>query len=236
MLYSSMRAAACSLALVSVAACTGHRAPAPMPPSPAGFGPVPATEAVAISAIAPSETQPSRQIIRRGQIEARVASLDAASQQLARATSALGAQLTRSTVEERERATFLIRVPPDRLDALMDSVAAFGDVENRSVGVEDITEQVIDAEARLGALRATRDRLRQLLERAGNVQDVIAVERELARVQAEIESLEARLTVMRGQVALSELAVTLRQRPVLGPLGVVAAGLGTVVAKLFVWR
>ena len=86
------------------------------------------------------------------------------------------------------------------------------------------------------ALRATRDRLRQLLERAGNVQDVIAVERELARVQGEIESLEARLSVMRSQVALSELAVTLRQRPVLGPLGVVAAGAGTVLKKLFVWR
>lgn len=80
------------------------------------------------------------------------------------------------------------------------------------------------------------DRLRQLLERAGTVQDAIAAERELARVQAEIESLEARLAARRGQVALSELAVTLRQRPVLGPLGVVAAGLATGVRKLFLWR
>jgi hypothetical protein len=66
----------------------------------------------------------------------------------------------------------------------MDSVAALGEVESRSVGIEDVTDRVIDAEARLTA----------------------------------------------------ELAVTLRQRPVLGPLGVVAAGLATGVRKLFLWR
>ena len=234
MLYGGVRAAVCSLALVGAVACTGSRAPVVTSPSPASFDAAQRPDAV-LSAASP-EAQPSRQIVRRGQIEARVASLGAASDRLGRATSAVGAQLTRSTIEERERATFSIRVPPDRLDALMDSVATLGEVESRSVGVEDITERVIDAEARLGALRATRDRLRQLLERAGNVQDVIAVERELARVQGEIESLEARLSVMRSQVALSELAVTLRQRPVLGPLGVVAAGAGTVLKKLFVWR
>jgi len=144
-------------------------------------------------------------ISRRGRIGVQVTSLGAASDRLERSANGFGAQVTRATVEERERAEYFIRVPPERLDALMDSVAALGDVESRSVGVEDVTERVIDAEARLNSLRASRDRLRQLLERAGTVQDVIAVERELARVQGEIESLEARLTALRSQVALSEL-------------------------------
>jgi len=144
-------------------------------------------------------------ISRRGRIGVQVTSLGAASDRLERSANGFGAQVTRATVEERERAEYFIRVPPERLDALMDSVAALGDVESRSVGVEDVTERVIDAEARLNSLRASRDRLRQLLERAGTVQDVIAVERELARVQGEIQSLEARLTALRSQVALSEL-------------------------------
>jgi predicted nucleic acid-binding Zn-ribbon protein len=139
-------------------------------------------------------------------------------------------------VQEREGAEYVIRVPPDRLDTLKDAIAAFGRVQSRSVGIEDVTDRVIDIEARLGALRASRDRLRQLFDRATTTQDVIAVERELARVQAEIESLEARLAAFRGQVALSELSVSLRQRAVLGPLGLLAAGLGNGVRKLFVWR
>ena len=218
------RAAVYYVALGALVACTKPHASAPLAPSPV------ATPAAVETA------QPVRQLVRRGRMGVQVTSLGTASDRLERSANGFGAQVARATVEERERAEYFIRVPPDRLDALMDSVAALGDVESRSVGVEDVTERVIDAEARLNSLRASRDRLRQLLERAGTVQDVIAVERELARVQGEIESLEARLTALRGQVALSELSVTLRQRPVLGPLGLLAAGLGTGVRKLFLWR
>ena len=218
------RAAVYYVALGALVACTKPHASAPLAPSPV------ATPAAVETA------QPVRQLVRRGRMGVEVTSLGTASDRLERSANGFGAQVARATVEERERAEYFIRVPPDRLDALMDSVAALGDVESRSVGVEDVTERVIDAEARLNSLRASRDRLRQLLERAGTVQDVIAVERELARVQGEIESLEARLTALRGQVVLSELSVTLRQRPVLGPLGLLAAGLGTGVRKLFLWR
>ena len=49
-------------------------------------------------------------------------------------------------------------------------------------------------------------------------------------------AVQARLATLRGQVALSELSVALRQRPVLGPLGYVAMGIGYGVRKLFIWR
>jgi hypothetical protein len=187
------------------------------------------------AAAAPA-AQPSRQLVRRGQIAVEVTALAAARERLEQSAGAFGAQITRATVQEHEGAEYVIRVPPDRLDTLMGSIAAFGRVQSRSIGVEDVTDRVIDIEARLGALRASRDRLRQLFDRASTTQDVIAVERELARVQGEIESLEARLATYRGQVALSELSVSLRQRAVLGPLGLLAAGLGNGVRKLFVWR
>ena len=226
------------LALSGFLGC-GHSRPSPSPtPLPADYNPtqvVATSGAVAVRVPVPAD-QPSRQLIRRGRMAVEVASLGAARERIEQSAVAFGAQVARATVEEREHAEYLIRVPPERLDALMDSIAALGHVESRSVGVEDVTDRVIDVEARLVALRASRDRLRQLFDRASTTQDVIAVERELARVQAEIESLEARLATLRGQVALSELSVTLRQRPVLGPLGVLAMGLGNGVRKLFIWR
>lgn len=209
---------------------------------PAGFDPtadVATGSATAQVTSAPSPTavvQPSQQLIRRGRIGVQVHTLRDARARLERSTAAVGGQVTRATVEERERAEYLIQVPPDRLDALMDSVAALGEVEARSVGVEDVTDRVIDAQSRLTSLRASRERLRQLLDRAATVQDVVTVERELARIQAEIESLEARLAALQARVAMADLSVTLRQWPVLGPLGVVAAGVGTAVRKLFIWR
>jgi hypothetical protein len=234
------RAAVYSVALSGLLGC-GHSRPAvPSAPVPVDYGPtrvVATSGVVALAAPAPTPSaQPSRQLIRRGRTGVQVTSLGTARERLENIGGALGAEVTRATVDERERAEYVLRVPPDRLEALMDSIAALGDVESRSVSAEDVTDRVIDVEARLGALRASRDRLRQLFERASTTQDVIAVERELARVQAEVESLEARLAALRGQVALSELSVALRQRPVLGPLGFVAMGIGNGVRKLFIWR
>lgn len=62
------------------------------------------------------------------------------------------------------------------------------------------------------------------------------VQAELARVQAELDSLEGQLRVLQSSVSLSELTVTLNRRLVLGPLGIVAPAVGTVLAKRFVWR
>ena len=177
-----------------------------------------------------------RQLIRRGRIGVGVADVDRSRARLEAATAALGAQVSRVEVKEDSRAEYILRVPPGQLEALMDSAAVLGDVNTRTVSAEDVTDRVLDGEARLGALRASRDRLAQLLERAGSVDEVISVERELARVQGEIESLDARLQSMKGQVAMSELSVEMWRRPVLGPLGLLLSGALTVVQKLFVWR
>ena len=118
----------------------------------------------------------------------------------------------------------------------MDSSAALGTPRERTVSAEDVTEQVVDTEERLVALRASRDRLRLLMERATSVADVVTVERELARVQAELESMERRLNALRGAVTLSELSVRIERGQVLGPLGLLAVGIGQVIGKLFVWR
>ncbi len=180
--------------------------------------------------------QAQRQLIRRGTMGVAVTELEAARARLDRSVSALGAEVSHAEVTEDARAEYVLRVPPDRLEALMDSAARLGDVDSRTVSAEDVTERVVDAEARLAALRASRDRLTQLLERATSVQDVISVERELARVQGDIESLDARLQAMKGQVAMSELTVRMWRRPVLGPLGVLLSGAATLVQKLFIWR
>lgn len=130
----------------------------------------------------------------------------------------------------------VLRIPDNRLEPALDSLATFGDMKNRTVSAEDVTTTVIDVEARLANLVASRDRLRDLLGRATSVADIVAVERELARVQGEIDSLEARRNYLRDAAALSRLQLSLSRRVVLGPLGVVAKGVGWVLEKLFIWR
>jgi hypothetical protein len=133
-------------------------------------------------------------------------------------------------------AHLVLRVPSATLEATLDTLARFGRVERRSVAATDVTTEAQDLDARVVSLRATRDRLRQLLERAASVADIAAVEAQLSRVQQDLDSLEGRLKALRTDVALSALTVDLDRRHVLGPLGFVAAGLAWVVEKLFVLR
>lgn len=93
-----------------------------------------------------------------------------------------------------------------------------------------------DDEARLRNSIALRGRLQQLLDRANNVEEALAIEKELARIQAEIESMRARLDRMKSEVELATLSLTLERKRVLGPLSYVGYGMFWALSKLFLIR
>jgi hypothetical protein len=91
---------------------------------------------------------------------------------------------------------------------------AGGRIQSQSRNSEDLTRQIVDTEARLNALTTLRGRLQQLLRsRPGRLSDLLEVERELARVQTEIDSIQSSLAVMRTRVAMSELTLSYRSAP-----------------------
>lgn len=91
---------------------------------------------------------------------------------------------------------------------------AGGKIISENTTSEDLTRQIVDTEARLRAQTALRDRLQDLLRsRPGRLADLLEVERELARVQGEIDAVQSALAVMRTRVAMSELTLTYRSSP-----------------------
>jgi hypothetical protein len=148
---------------------------------------------------------------------------------------AWGGYVSGATLREGELQMSL-RVPADSLNPVLDRLATLGRARNRTVSRNDVTDQVVDVEARLANLRAVRDRLRAYLQQAGQMSDVVTLERELTRVQGEIDVLEARQRQMAGQVALAEVSLDAERPRVLGPLGWLVVGLGTLIEKLFVIR
>ncbi|MGE0594729.1 MAG: DUF4349 domain-containing protein [Hyphomonadaceae bacterium] len=95
-----------------------------------------------------------------------------------------------------------------------DTDEAGGRVQSQTTQTEDLTRQIVDTEARLRAARTLRDRLQTILaNRPGRVADLLEVERELARVQAEIDATESSLAVMRTRVSMSELNVNYQSAP-----------------------
>ena len=129
----------------------------------------------------------------------------------------------------------VLRIPDARLDEALDRLAALGEVERREIRVSDVTAEYTDLQIRLDNARALQDRLRALLADAESVQDVLAVERELARVTTEVERLEGQLRLLQNQVAFSTVRLTVGEDVDPGPLGWVFVGLYEGVKWLFVW-
>ena len=135
-----------------------------------------------------------------------------------------------------ESASITLRVPAKTLRIAIANLETLGTVTYRSVEGEDVTEQYIDVEARLKNKIVLRDRLKQLLEKATSVKDILAIETELNRVQGDIDSMEGRIKSLKGQVDYATVTLNLERKPILGPLGYVCKGLWWCVEKLFVIR
>lgn len=177
-----------------------------------------------------------RLLTRRAAMRVVVERPDTAAARATRIVEGAGGYVESTTASENERVTMSSRVPATALDGVMEAFGGLGEVEDRQVRTVDVTDETIDLEARLRNQTAVRDRLRSYLQQSGSVADVVAVERELARVQAEVESLEARLARIRAEVAMSAVDLRLDRRRVLGPLGQVLHSVFWVIEKLFVIR
>jgi hypothetical protein len=194
-----------------------------------GFAPATMQEA---GAPAPAQ----RVIIRTGSVVVEVPDLAIASAQLEARIEALGGYVEDSTTTE-EMIHLAARVPSAQLDAFLDEAAALGEEKSRSVSGRDVTEEYADIGAELDNLLALRDRLRALLDKAQNVEEILKVERELTRVQTRIDSLTGRKERIEKDVALSRVSVTLQKKPeprILGPLGLLYEGGKWLAIKLFV--
>ncbi len=109
-----------------------------------------------------------------------------------------------------------LRVPPARLDSLLRQcieLARF--VAQKEISSEDVGQSYADLTARLNQKREALAQYQQLLKRATNVQDILAVQEGLRRLQEEIESTEAQRLYLSRQAAYSTVMLTL-YRPLEG--------------------
>jgi hypothetical protein len=132
------------------------------------------------------------------------------------------------------QATLELKVPSARFDELTEGLEPIGRLEFVNVSAEDVSEEFVDLTARAANGRRLEERLIELLRtRTGKLQDVLNVERELARVREEIERIEGRLRYLKTSAQLSTLSVSLHE-----PLPIVATqGHGPIIeAFRAAWR
>ena len=102
-----------------------------------------------------------------------------------------------------------VRVPPSELDDTLEGLAGLGTLVSQNRSTTDVTDEYVDVEARLESQRASLDRLLQLVGTAADLENVIYLENEIARRQADLDGLAARLQSLAEQTDLATIALTL---------------------------
>lgn len=115
-------------------------------------------------------------------------------------------------------ATMEIRIPADRFDAAMNTVAQAGKVRERSTSAEDLTGDITDSDARLRNLRRTEADIRRIMDRSGSVSQIMDAENQLSQVRERIETLESDLKSMRGRVAYATIDIDMQAEAANAPV------------------
>lgn len=178
-------------------------------------------------------------IIRSGSVSVRVDSVERAIEAVQRIVASLGGQMAGvnlTTGDNQVRsATLEVRVPAARFDEAMSAVRPLGKVEHSVTHAVDVGEEYVDVAARVANAKRLEQRLLTLLAtRTGKLEDVLAVERELARVREEIERHEGRIRYLDSRIAMSALTVSVHEK---APLVASQPGTNPLrVAFVNMWR
>jgi tetrahydromethanopterin S-methyltransferase subunit G len=165
-----------------------------------------------------------RKIIKTGEVTLEVPRVGAAIGEVRAMAASLRGYVAGSRAgSSDETATLELRVPADAFDEALERLHDMeGEVRVEATNEEDVTSSVVDLEARIRNLEASERQYRVLVERAQDVDDILAVQSRLDQVRGEIEQLTAQLQQLSDLAALSTLTVTLV--PAVVPVQVVAEG------------
>lgn len=116
----------------------------------------------------------------------------------------------RSLNGDSSTAQLTLRVPSTAFSSTVERLAKLGTEVSRSVQSQDVTESIIDVDARIATQKASVDRVRALLAQANTIGEVVSIESELTKREADLDSLVQRKDKLSGLVALSTITLTLR--------------------------
>ena len=115
-------------------------------------------------------------------------------------------------IEQAAENLVIVRLPAGVFEEAMSRLSGIGEVIERSVETQDVTEEYQDLRMRLRISRHARERLYRLLERSDDVQERLRILREIRRLTDEIEEIQQRLDLLEKLVSYSRITVELVPR------------------------
>ncbi len=119
--------------------------------------------------------------------------------------------------KNEQTGTFTFRIPQKNFQTFINHLktnSLDGNVRQITIQGNDVTEEMVDLEARLKAKKATEKRLFDLMNKATDSSSLLKISQQLDTIQAQIEQIEGRLQYLKNRVEFSEVMVTLTKKEV----------------------
>jgi hypothetical protein len=112
--------------------------------------------------------------------------------------------------EDAKTGSITVRVPSSGFNSALEAMKALAvEVTNESISGQDVTDEFVDLSLQLENLEATADRVRAFLEEARNVEEALAVNQELSRLEGQIEMIKGRREYLSQSASFSTITVEL---------------------------
>ncbi|MGW3494465.1 DUF4349 domain-containing protein [Streptomyces sp. NPDC001020] len=126
----------------------------------------------------------------------------------------VGSESTSHDTEGHERTRLVLRVPSEKYDEVLTELQGAGKLVERTANAKDVTDQVVDVDSRIKSQRASVARVRELMDRATKLSDVVALEGELSSREADLEALLAQQASLKDRTSLATITLSLSETPV----------------------
>jgi len=108
-------------------------------------------------------------------------------------------------------AWYTVKIPAEHFYDIFNGLESIGHVLNQNKGIEDVTSQFVDVEARLKTLAVQEARLLDILEKTTTLEDIVELEYALQDVRLEIEMYTSTLRNLNERVRFSTLTIQIQE-------------------------
>ena len=157
-----------------------------------------------------------RQLIKEGSINFETHDIAETRQHIESLVQKYGAYIS----QEDERASssriyqnMTVRIPKAHFDVFVTELSGgVKKIDEKSITVQDVTEEFIDSTARLAVKKETEQGYLRLLNQAKTIKDILDIQNELQDIRSDIESIEGRLRYLKNSVNFSTLHISMYQQ------------------------
>jgi len=184
--------------------------------APRGFGEAGTFQSQADGNLSVPATQVDKKIIKNGDITAMVSDAEKAAGEIGNVAKKNGGEVFSSNfyqnVNNIKSGTIVVKIPVNNFEAVFAEIKKVVSlVVRESISGTDVTAQYVDLQSRLKNKQAEEEAFAKILERSGQIDDVLKVTKELSRVRGEIEVLQGQIKYLEFQTDMSTISVNVSE-------------------------